>query len=124
MTRRLLHLTLTMFAAGCAPTGVNDVTSERWVGELTSMNMMMLMTVAHRGTTLSGSGGFTALLVPGSEQGYQISGMRRADTLDILLKRNGEQVHFLGAYRANKSILVGNLFGGAFHGTPIVLRKD
>jgi len=125
MTRPLLALTLTLSLAACTPTELEEVTSESWVGDVGTTNMMMMMTIAHRGTTVSGSGGFTALLVPGSAQSYTISGMRRADTLDILLKRSGEQVHFVGRYSgASRQGLTGTLAGGDYYGTTVVLRRQ
>ena len=126
MTRRpLLGLALTLFLAACTPTEIEEVTSESWVGDVGTTNMMMMMTIAHRGTTVSGSGGFTALLVPGSTQSYTISGMRRADTLDLLLKRPGEEVHVVGRYSdTSRRGLTGTLAGGDYYGTTVVLRRQ
>ena len=126
MTRRpLLGLALTLFLAACTPTEIEEVTSESWAGDVGTTNMMMMMTIAHRGTTVSGSGGFTALLVPGSKQSYTISGMRRADTLDLLLKRPGEEVHFVGRYSdSSRRGLTGTLAGGDYYGATVVLRRQ
>jgi len=127
MTHRALTLALTLFLAACTgTTEIEEVTSERWVGDVGTTNMMMLMTIAHRGTSVSGSGGFTAVLVPGSTQSYTITGMRRADTLDLLLKRTGEQVHFVGRYSdtTSRQGLSGTLAGGDYYGTTVVLRRQ
>lgn len=124
MTRRFLLCLVAALVAGCTPTGIDDVTSETWFGDLTATNSTMLMTVAHRGTTLSGSGGFTQLLVPGSSQSYTIAGTRRADTLDLLLTRSGESIRFLGWYLAGRKVLTGRLTGGDFNGMAVMLRKQ
>ena len=126
MTRRSLFcLALTVFAAACTPTDpIDDVTSSSWAGEVGSSGTMMLMTVAERGTALSGSGGFSALLVPGSVQSFTLTGTRRADTLDIILKRSGETVHFVGSIPACKCVLVGQITGGDYSGASVSLRKQ
>lgn len=126
MTRRsLLCLTLMLSMAACTPTEVEEVISESWVGDVGTTNMMMMMTIAHRGTSVSGSGGFTALLVPGSVQAYTISGMRRADTLDLLFQRSGEQVHFVGLYSsASRRALTGTISGGDYYGITVSLRRQ
>ena len=125
MTRRLLTVTLLLAIAACTPTGVDDVTSESWGGEVGSTGVVMTMTIAHRGMNLSGSGGFTALLVPGSAQAYTISGTRRADTLDLLFKRTGEEVRFVGHYNGpSRVVLSGVIAGGDYSGTTIYLRKQ
>lgn len=125
MTRRQFPWALVLLLAACAPTTeVEEVTSERWVGDVGTTNMMLVMTIAHRGTTPSDSGGFTALLVPGSAMPYTISGNRRADTLDLLLKRPGEQVHFAGWYLAGRNGLIGTLSGGDSSGTTLTLRRQ
>jgi hypothetical protein len=125
MTRRLLTVTLSLVIAACTPTGVDDVTSESWGGDIGSTGVMMMMTIAHRGTSVSGSGGFTALLVPGSAQSYTISGARRADTLDLLFKRTGEEVRFVGHYNGPSRVgLSGTISGGDYSGTTIFLRKQ
>lgn len=127
MTRPLtLTLALTAFVTACISTdGVEEVKSSSWAGELTSMNSMLIMTVAERGTTLSGSGGFSTLLVAGSTDSFTLSGTRRADTLDLLLKRHaGDPVHFVGWYLYGRVVLVGNLTGGEFYGTPVSLVKQ
>ena len=138
MIRRLLTLGLTLLVAACAKTTeIEEVTSESWVGDVGTTNMMMMMTIAHRGTSVSGSGGFTALLVPGGVMSYTISGARRADTVDVVLKRAGEQVRFVGRYSYSTGpltglcaknrgdcMLTGTLLGGDYSGTTVVLRKQ
>lgn len=126
MTRRLLTagLSLALGAACSSTTEVEKVTSESWRGDVGQTNMIMMMTLAHRGTNVSGSGGFTALLVPGSVQSYTITGTRRADTLDLVMKGNGEQIRFVGWYDGNlRTGLTGTIAGGDYSGTTVVLRR-
>ena len=127
MTRRLLPcLALMVFAVACTPTDpIEDVTSASWAGELTATNGMLIMTVAQRGTTLSGSGGFSTLLVAGSTDSFTLAGTRRADTLDLLLTRHaGQPVHFVGFYYTGRVVLTGKLTGGEFYDTPVTLVRQ
>jgi hypothetical protein len=126
MSRRLLISGLTILLAACAKTTeIEEVTSESWVGDVGTTNMMLMMTIAHRGTTVSGSGGFTALLVPGGVVPYTISGHRRGDTLDLAFQRTGEQVHFVGIYNNRcRTGLTGTIAGGDYYGTTVVLRRQ
>ena len=105
--------------------GIDEVTSARWAGDIESTSSMMLMTVVKRGTVLSGFGGFSTMLVPGSTDTFTISGTLRTDTLNLLLtRRAGENVHFVGWYLFGRVVLTGHLTGGEFYDTPVTLVKQ
>lgn len=121
MLRILLSVCVVLSAC---TSSVEPRPAERWSVDFPRTSQVMLLSWTTHDATVSGSGSLSALLVPGSTEPLVITGTRNADTLNLLLRRNGNpSLHFHGWYVGRGASITGILNGDEFDAVSVSFRK-